>query len=58
MQGAHLIWEKINKNGPVNPYTETPCWLWTGSRNSKEAEAAAIAARKKYHTHNDLDRAV
>jgi HNH endonuclease len=23
----------INKNGPVSRFTNTPCWLWTGSGN-------------------------
>lgn len=28
---AARFWAKVNKDGPVSPYTGTPCWVWTGA---------------------------
>lgn len=25
------FWEKVNKDGPIMPGMETPCYVWTGS---------------------------
>jgi hypothetical protein len=25
------FWEKVNKNGPIMPHMDTPCWEWTAS---------------------------
>lgn len=27
------FWPKVDKNGPTMPHMQTPCWIWTGSRN-------------------------
>lgn len=24
------FWSKVNKDGPIMPNMETPCWIWTG----------------------------
>lgn len=29
---AERFWEKIDKNGPL--WNGTPCWVWTGARNT------------------------
>jgi len=26
---ADRFWAKVNKNGPIAPGMDTPCWLWT-----------------------------
>ena len=28
------FWSKVNKNGPTQPHMDSPCWEWTGGRNS------------------------
>jgi len=30
---ADRLWAKVNKNGPVMPGMNTPCWVWTRSSN-------------------------
>jgi hypothetical protein len=25
------FWSKVNKNGPMHPVLQTPCWLWMGT---------------------------
>ena len=27
----HRFWPKVDKNGPVQPHMDTPCWIWTAS---------------------------
>jgi hypothetical protein len=27
------FWSKVDQNGPTMPHMDTPCWIWTGSRN-------------------------
>lgn len=27
------FWAKVDKNGPTLPHMETPCWVWTSSKN-------------------------
>lgn len=29
------FWSKVDKNGPVMPYMNTPCWVWQGQRDRK-----------------------
>ncbi len=24
------LWRRVNKNGPIVPYMDTACWVWTG----------------------------
>ena len=26
------FWEKVDKNGPIQPHMDTCCWVWTGAR--------------------------
>jgi len=32
---ADRFWPKVDKNGPVHPVLQTPCWLWTASLDGK-----------------------
>lgn len=29
------FWSKVDKDGPMMPGMDTPCWVWTGSLDSK-----------------------
>jgi|LakMenEpi03Aug12_release.lakeMendotaPanAssembly.Ray.scaffolds.fasta_scaffold376055_2 hypothetical protein len=29
------FWEKVDKCGPLGPYVDTPCWIWTAYRNTQ-----------------------
>ena len=29
------FWAKVNKDGPTTLHMESPCWLWTASKNGK-----------------------
>lgn len=29
------FWDLVDKDGPINPKTGTPCWLWTGSQKGR-----------------------
>jgi hypothetical protein len=39
------LWAKVDKNGPLSPRDDTPCWLWTGGRNNKGYPMMNIAGR-------------
>jgi hypothetical protein len=28
------FWEKVDKQGPIGPYVDTPCWIWTATKDS------------------------
>ena len=28
------FWSRVNKDGPIQPHMDTPCWEWTGAINS------------------------
>ena len=28
---AERFWEKVDKNGPIQPHMKTQCWIWTAS---------------------------
>jgi hypothetical protein len=28
-----LFWRRVDKNGPIAPGMNTPCWLWTGGKH-------------------------
>lgn len=28
------FWSKVDKNGPIQPHMESPCWLWTAAKSS------------------------
>lgn len=30
---ARLFWAKVNKDGPVQPQMDSPCWIWTASHS-------------------------
>jgi hypothetical protein len=34
MSLAERFWAKVDKDGPVHSVLGTPCWLWTGARDS------------------------
>ena len=27
------FWAKVDKNGPIQPHMQTPCWIWTAYKN-------------------------
>jgi len=29
------FWNKVNKNGPIQPHMPTPCWLWTAATQGR-----------------------
>jgi len=29
------FWEKVDKNGPIMPGMDTPCWVWTAFKNDQ-----------------------
>lgn len=29
------FWERVDRNGPIQPHMNTPCWQWTGTMESK-----------------------
>lgn len=35
MTAEQRFWKHTNTNGPINPKTGTPCWLWTGALDKK-----------------------
>lgn len=42
------FWEKVNKQGPVNPITGTRCWLWTDSPNASGHGQFRVGKMKIY----------
>lgn len=44
------FWAKVNKNGPTQPHMETPCWLWTASKDGK-GYGAFKAGGKQFIAH-------
>ena len=50
------FWTFVDKNGPVHPALETPCWLWTGYRmprgygnfQSRDPKIGRLAHRYAY----------
>lgn len=32
---AERFWEKVDKNGPIMPGMDTPCWVWTAFTNDQ-----------------------
>ena len=40
------FWSKVNKNGPVMPEMDTPCWVWTGSRNTDGYGSIGTGSRR------------
>ena len=30
------FWQKVNRNGPINPKAGTACWWWTGATDDKD----------------------
>lgn len=31
---AERFWSKVDKNGPTQPHMSTPCWVWTGGKDT------------------------
>lgn len=29
------FWKKVNKDGPVMPHMDTPCWVWLGAKTKE-----------------------
>lgn len=44
------FWAKVNKNGPTMPHMETPCWIWTASKDHKNYGNIRIK-RKMFRAH-------
>jgi hypothetical protein len=52
------FWKRIDKDGPLLPHVETPCWIWTGARTRRgygllgERSALVYAHRLSYEIHH------
>lgn len=44
------FWARVDKNGPVHPALQTPCWLWTGGLN-KYGYGKTSAGKKHIGAH-------
>lgn len=42
------FWEKVNKNGPVMPGMDTPCWEWVAALNNKGYGVIRVGQRNEY----------
>lgn len=45
------FWEKVNKQGPVGPYVDTPCWCWTAATNSRGYGLIGVKASRPGAAH-------
>ena len=41
------FWEKVNKNGPIHPVLQTPCWVWTAAPNPKGYGVISLGSEGK-----------
>jgi hypothetical protein len=45
------FWEKVDQCGPIGPYLDTPCWLWTASTDRRGYGLIGVAASKPEKAH-------
>jgi hypothetical protein len=44
------FWSKVNKDGPMMPHMDTPCWVWTAGKFS-DGYGQMWAGGKNYRSH-------
>ncbi len=42
---ADRFWERVNKDGPIQPHMDTPCWEWTRATNGRGYGKLKVAER-------------
>lgn len=53
------FWSKVNKDGPMMPHMDTPCWVWTACKNKagygsvRVADKARLAHRVAWTLNDD-----
>lgn len=45
-----VFWKHVNKNGPLQPHMQTPCWLWEGTR-TVYGYGQVVFQKKTYRAH-------
>jgi hypothetical protein len=45
------FWEKVDKQGPIGPYVDTPCWIWTASKSKRGYGQIGVAASRPQRAH-------
>lgn len=42
------FWAKVDRNGPLQPHMDTPCWVWTAARIAAGYGVIRIAGKNIY----------
>jgi hypothetical protein len=45
------FWEKVDKCGPIGPYVDTPCWIWTATKNRRGYGQIGVRASRPASAH-------
>lgn len=51
---ADRFWAKVDKNGPVQPHMNTPCWAWTGARHAAGYGWIMVGSKRDGTKHAEL----
>jgi len=45
------FWEKVNKDGPIMPHMDSPCWMWTSAKTPQGYGYITIKRGKSKKAH-------
>lgn len=48
---AVRFWAKVNKDGPIMPHMDTPCWTWTASKNGNGYGQLILKSKRTISAH-------